>query len=459
MSLRARLILSIGLVLLASLIFGGVLAYWHAERKVDVEMRAAIEVGQRTFVNAVDDLRDPATASQQLALLIENLNGDRHLRATLIGQDGSVISSSTPLKPEDAAPEWFYRLLDYRPEIAHIFLPSRFGRDESLDLETDSHNEIAEAWSDVTLMLAVLALFCLLDAGLVYYTVGRALRPLDDIVAAFGHVGDGHYTLHVPEDGPHELAQLGRGFNHMTQRLADMALRQHRLEEQLVDVQEEERAEIARDLHDEIGPLLFAVNVDLAAIEQHEGLRRDPQFRARLDATREAVSLVQHHVKAMLGHLRPSRVEDLGLASSIERLVAFWRTRYARVLFEVDIPEGSFTGPISAGIYRIVQESISNALRHGNPSLIEVKVSRDREGSTLVEVCDDGTGLQLDRIISGLGLTGMRERVSALGGELKVTAGTAARGVKVFARLPAPSQEADATAETAIPTHEATDRR
>jgi two-component system sensor histidine kinase UhpB len=435
MTLRTRLMLWIGVVLVASLAFGGVLVYWHAVRKVDVEMHAAIEVGKHTIDNVVDDTEEGAAPLRQLTLLVADLDGDRHLRGMLVRPDGAVIARSTPLQPTDRVPAWFYNMLERAPEVAHIDLPPPFNQYGSIVLQTDSHNEIGEVWSDVVLTLAVLAMFCVLSAALVFLTTGRTLQPLGKIAAAFARVGDGDYALRLPESGVRELAQVSRGFNAMVERLGDMVRRQHLLEEQLVGVQEEERAELARDLHDEIGPLLFAVSVDLSALQQSNGLRADSQALGRVDAARDAISSMQQHVKAMLGRLRPPTIADLGLAHSIQGLVAFWQTRYPAVFFGVSVPEGSVPADIGARVYRVLQESISNALRHGSPGRIDVSVMQE-DAALLVEVSDDGSGMPPEHLNAGMGLRGMRERVTALGGELTVSAGKGGRGVKVSARLP-----------------------
>ena len=158
---------------------------------------------------------------------------------------------------------------------------------------------------------------------------------------------------------------------------------------------------------------------------------------------------MQQHVKSILGRLRPPTVADLGLLPCIERLTAFWSTRYPSVAFHVDILDENLSSEWGSQIYRIVQESISNALRHGRPSRIEVRVSRAEEAWILVEVSDDGVGLQSEGAHGGLGLTGMRERVSARGGALEVSPGPGGRGVRVRARLPALFIES----QTALNTH------
>ncbi len=442
MSLRATLILWIGLVLVASLSVGSVLIYWHAVRKVDVEMRAAIAVGEHTVHNATDDAEEAAVPLRQLRLLVADLNGDRHLRGTLYSPEGAVLARSRPLEPESPAPGWFYSLLARSTPAPRVSLGSPSGPGGKIVLEADPRNEIAEAWSDAMLTLTVLALFCVLVAVLVFWTAGRALRYFGEAVAAFGRVGVGDYSLELRETGSLESRRLSAGFNQMVRQLRDMEARKQRLEEQLIEVQEEERAELAQDLHDDVGPLLFAVSVDLSALRQRDALRADLLVNERLEAMNEAVSRIQQHIRTILGRLRPPTVADLGLSHSIERLVGFWRTRYPGVKFQVSTPSTNIDADIGSRIYRIVQESISNALRHGRPSMIGVNIHLEDSEFIVVRISDDGVGLKHGSTGGGLGLTGMRERVSSLGGTLTISSGSEGHGVVISARLPATGRAA-----------------
>jgi two-component system sensor histidine kinase UhpB len=451
MSLRTRLIVGIGLVLLTSLILGSALVCYQAARKVNTEMDAAIHVGERTVRNVLEEAQATPDPLHGLSMLVGSLDGDRHLRATLLDAKGAVLARSRPLSPADAVPAWFYNLLAYTPQVRRLSLPGPLASLGSIVLTSDSHNEISEVWSSAELMLGTLVLVCSLNAVLVYWITGRALSPLNQVVAACARIGDGDYALAIPERGARELAQLCRGVNQMAGQLAQLARRQHRLEEQLVQVQEEERAELARDLHDEVGPLLFAVSVDLVALQQAEALCSNASLSARLEATRDAVSRMQQHVRSILGRLRPPTVADLGLSHSIERLAAFWQTRYPGVSFHVEVPDEGFSTETSTRIYRIVQESISNAIRHGRPARIEVSVAREGSDCIRVQVRDDGIGLPAGRTGTGLGLTGMRERIAASGGELCVEDGSEGRGVVVSARLPARGAD---RGEIALPAEE-----
>jgi two-component system, NarL family, sensor histidine kinase UhpB len=434
-TLRLRLVMRIALVLIASLMLGSVAVYWHAVRKVDTEMRAALTVGKHTVHNVVDE--DGSTDPQRrLRTLVADFDDDRHLRASWVDRDGAVVAASHPAVASDRAPEWFYRGLVGSPGRARVDLPAPLTRYGAVLLETDSHNEIDEVWSDTLLSLAILAAFCGCVLGVVFFTLEYALRPLGEMSAAFVRIGSGDYSARVAESGPQELKRLCGGFNQMAGRLADIDLENRRLEDQLAAVQEEERAELARDLHDEVGPLLFAVSADIAVIQSHEAVRSCAETVGRLEAVREAVGLMQRHVRAILGRLRPPILLDLGLVPAIDAMVAFWRKRYPAVRFDVRIPSEGFGARLDQPIYRMVQEGVSNALRHSRPTRIEIAAGRQNDGTMTVEVSDDGGGMPDPARALGFGLTGMRERVRSLGGTLTVGNRSSGQGVILLAQFP-----------------------
>jgi two-component system sensor histidine kinase UhpB len=261
------------------------------------------------------------------------------------------------------------------------------------------------------------------------------LRPLDRLSTALASVGSEDYAVRLQYAGPPETVRLAEGFNAMMDRLEAAQARNFRLNEQLLTLQEEERAELARDLHDEIGPFLFAVNLDVAAIEHAAGRIADVAERAQ--AIREAVEHMQCHVRAMLHRLRPASPVEAGLAPALGNLIAFWRARQPRIDFTLamSIDENRLGDSTMAAIYRLVQEGLNNAVRHGGPRRIEIFVGAVDTGEVLVRVADNGVGLTAADV-PGLGLTGMRERVERLDGTLHVGAERDGKGLVVTARLP-----------------------
>jgi two-component system, NarL family, sensor histidine kinase UhpB len=435
LSLRNRLLFSIVLTLLLSLAAGAAFTYWHAVDKIETEMQAAVAVGGRFAHNAVDDAEEPTNPQRRLDLLVADFDGDRHLRASLV-VEGKVAKASKLAEPESPAPQWFFDLLAGPPKVLHVALPPVFDGYGSVVLQTDANNEVAEVWSDVGLTLSVLTIFCGLVLAFVYWTLGSAIRPLQDLTAAFSRVGDRDYRERVAERGPLELVRLYQGFNQMVEHLAHAESQNKRLQEQLTTVQDEERADLARDLHDEIGPLLFAADVDAVAIEQLAQTGGHEQIPERVGIIREAISQMQRHVRDILGRLRPAVLLDVGLAHAIDNLVSFWRAHRPSLNFRLDVSDDSFGELLDATVYRIVQESLSNAVRHGNPSTIDITVKTHADGSIGIRVADDGGGLKASDRPSGFGIMGMQERVATLGGTLEVKDRSDGQGVIVSARLP-----------------------
>jgi two-component system, NarL family, sensor histidine kinase UhpB len=434
MSLRQRLILSITLALVAALAFGSALAFWHAAHQVRTEMQAAMAVSEHIVKNAIEDTKQ-TDRHRDLERLIAEFNGNRHLRAVLVDESGKELSASSPELPDTRAPDWFNRALTGTPQQTKVELPPDGPDHYSVILTTDASNELAEAWSDINLSLTVLAIFSTLVLGLIYLTLERGLRPLKELNAAFVRIGAADYAARVTETGATEFVDLGRNFNRMASRLGAMKLQNDRLNEQLESVQEEERADLARELHDEIGPFLFAVSLDVSAICQFT--KDSAELTPRVEAIREAITHMQRHLRSILGRLRSTVLLDFGLAHAADGLVDFWKVRHPKVDFGIDISQESYGEVLDGAIYRILREGLSNALRHGQPDRVQISVTQQGEGTLSVTIVDDGRGMDHpSESVAGFGIIGMRERAASLGGSVLVKNRAEARGVILTAQFP-----------------------
>lgn len=435
MTLRITLIVLIGATLLATMLLGGIATYVHATHKVAIEMQAAVAVGERIARNLADDLDAGVDPRRHLEHLVADFDGDRHLRAEVRDDANRMVLSSTPAPPAEHIPTWFMRLMLGAPLSREVELPDSFAARWSLRLVTDARNEVTEVWEDVLNTLGILFAFCVMILGLVYMTVGRALKPLEQLSVAFGEIGHRGYSDHLAERGPEELKHVYQGFNRMVDRLAGAETENRRLQNQMTRLQEEERAEIARDLHDEIGPLLFSADIDAATIQRI--VANDPQGNVGqpIVRIREALSSIQKHVRGLLGRLRAGPRTDLGLAVALEGLISFWRARNPETVFNVSITPESFGEARDSTIFRIVQEGLSNAMKHGHPRHVLIDVSSD-SSRIILSIEDDGTGLPDDFEAAGYGIRGMRERVSIAGGFIALSPGRNGSGVRVLAELP-----------------------
>jgi two-component system sensor histidine kinase UhpB len=450
MSLRYRLMGLVTLGLGISLALGGAIACWNASRSVRTEMQAALTVGEQTVRNAIEGLSRSDRPEQDLRHLVATFDGDRHLRAQLFraGNGGNLaaprlVAASFVSASPGPVPEWFIRLLGAAPTGTRIPLaPANDFPGGAIVLETDPDNEAREVWSEFRDALLILLLFCAQTIVLMDWSLRQtALRPLIALSAALRRIGEGDYRARVAIAGPAEITRLGESFNGMADRLANAEARNHRLHEQLLTLQEEERTALARDLHDEVGPFLFAVNVDAAGIAKLADQGRSGEIRDLVGSIRDSVGHMQKHVKVMLGRLRPAGLAEVGLVQAIENLMAFWRLRHPEIRLELDLraSAGSFGHALDTAIYRVVQEGVTNAVRHGCPSRIDVVLSEAEDRDELmVSVLDDGTGMpesEAGRSSAGFGLIGMRERVAGVGGSLAVS-NRAGGGLAVVARWP-----------------------
>jgi two-component system, NarL family, sensor histidine kinase UhpB len=448
MTLRLRLIVLIGLVLIISLLLGAMLAWWHGAQSAQTEMQAALLSGEHRVRDSIDHLADH---EGDLRRLIATFNGDRHLRATLLDAAGTGLAHSTLSTPLHPSPDWFFNLLGVRSITTLISTGSDVAAGKVIELQTDPHNEVSEVWTEFRDGMVIVLMFCTLILVLVYWTAGRSLRPLETLSAGFGTIGTGDYATRVEEGGPPELEGLARAFNLMAERLGALEARNERLHTQVLTIQEEERADLARDLHDDVGPFLFAVNIDVARITRLAEERGEAEILDRGRSIREAVSHMQKHVKSILGRLRPTGLTDIGLAQAVENLGVFWRRRHPEVSIQFDVgaPDVSFGDVVDATLYRLIQESLTNAIRHGNPSTIKVTIQTQAAGDILLQISDDGVGLTQSNDRTGLGLAGMKERIAALGGSLSVRNQIGGNGTSVTARLPLRVNASPANVEAA----------
>jgi two-component system, NarL family, sensor histidine kinase UhpB len=442
MSLQFRLMASIAAILLAVLALGGTLVCWRATHSVEAEMQAALAGADGVARQALVQQTQPTDAS--LFALVASFSGQRHIRATLFNSRHQILARSQPAVSKDIAPTWFGDLIDVRSRAIGIPLPKSATAMPGgvLELRTDPANEIAEVWGQAVDTFIIMLLFCAGSFLAIYTIVGRSLRFLPRFIGALRDIADGRYETDLSEKGSPEFVAAARGFNLMAKRLQAYESGNRALQEQILTLQEEERAEVARDLHDEVGPYLFAINVDADAIPKLAEQGRVAEIPERVHAIREAVAHVQKHVKAILRQLRPAATLDFGLATAVQDLAAFWTHRNPTLRFDIDIGiDGTLLDrPVEDAAYRIVQESVSNAIRHGRPTKIGISILPRPENSISIIVTDDGTGLRSGPARAGMGLAGMAERVRALNGTFGIADRGEECGTRVAAFLPFHSQ-------------------
>jgi signal transduction histidine kinase len=217
------------------------------------------------------------------------------------------------------------------------------------------------------------------------------------------------------------------------QELAQNRLQLQQLSERLVDAQEAERRSISRELHDEVGQSLGAVLVDLGRVSAKMA-PGDAPVKEQLDRIKGVVENTVQSVRNIALLLRPSMLDDLGLVAALEWLA---REVSRRSQMEVDVQSEDISEDLPDDyrtcIYRLVQEALNNAARHASARVAHVTARQTAEKIVIV-VKDDGRGFDPQKT-RGMGILGMHERVTRLGGALSIKS-QPGRGTVLKAELP-----------------------
>lgn len=224
------------------------------------------------------------------------------------------------------------------------------------------------------------------------------------------------------------------------QQLAAALADNRRLVRQYAEAQETERARLSRELHDELGQYLNAVKIDAVALAHTHG-QGDGSGETAASIMRN-LDHMQEAVAGLIRRLRPVGLDELGIEAALEHHVAGWRERLPQIVLTLHC-EGDLSAlgdAVNLAAYRIVQEGLTNVVKHAHASRAGVRLWRvDGNAGPAqlhIEVSDDGRGRDRnDDANAGLGLLGMRERIEALGGELRIETAPG-RGFRLCAALP-----------------------
>ncbi|MGH8531711.1 MAG: histidine kinase [Gammaproteobacteria bacterium] len=423
MSLKIRLVLILSAVLSIGIAVGGVFLWLHARAAMRSEIDTALQSAERL----ISALRSQPGLSP--AGLTESLDRLRHVRV--------IRPDAGPIPPEDTdvagVPRWFSRLI--APDTADLE-PIDLGvggAQERVILQADPGDEIREVWEDVRVLMVIAAVMCLCVGGLVYLGLARGLRPLADLEAAFDRLEAGDSKTRVQEDAVLELTRIHKRFNRMAAVLCSTRERERALASHLVEVQEAERRGLARELHDDLAPLLFTASVYLTTIQNHLRTRQYNGIPDSLAAIEQTVVELQGRIRAMLRRLRPQGLDELGLDQALRDLVETWRSRQGHTDWTIETSglRDDLDDTLRVTIYRIVQECLTNVARHAGAHNVSVRVAvapaRGGTGKPAgagqvvdIRVEDDGKGMRPETPF-GLGLMGIEERVQALGGAMSLS--------------------------------------
>jgi two-component system sensor histidine kinase UhpB len=432
LSLRWQLSLAIVVVLSATLAVAVSIVLRNARNAVADELHASFDATSSSLDATLALLPQiPGDAAiNALHDWIMAQTGSRHLCVALRPGPMRVATetSCAHVPGSDlSVPAWFARGVADAPQAQRRDLVIE-GRAYSVILVADPSQELNESWDETRELLQLMVLMAFAVNALIVLLVTITLRPLAAASDALTRLHDGDFDLRMPRTEARDLRQLVDGIEKLSHKLARSADENRRLLLKNLDVQEEERRLIARELHDEIGQHVTAIEMATISLESSAPTTR----------IRESVSEIHQLSRRMLRRLRPASLDTLGLAGGLQALLAQWRANQPQLslIDEIDPACDRIDAYTATHIYRIVQEALSNALRHAQADQIQLQLLIANDEIRL-RIADDGHGFDPQTQTAGLGLMGVRERVKALGGELDLVTGRYA-GCRLHVRLPAP---------------------
>lgn len=275
-----------------------------------------------------------------------------------------------------------------------------------------------------------------------YWNGARTARRLEQLSEVMLSLEKGNLSRSVPPLGEDEIGGLGEQLNRIGKKWEEQVSSLQRLSNNNAQLAEkarysaivEERQRLARDLHDAVSQQLFAISMTATAVGRI--IDKDVEKATRqIHLIEEMASVAQSEMRALLLHLRPVHLEGKRLAQGLRDLIAELQAKVqVEIALEMD-EELQLQKGIEDHLFRIVQEALSNALRHSRASRLEIRLFVASDSIRLA-VRDNGVGFDPDEVKhASYGLVSIRERVNELGGSLNIVTAPG-RGTRLEIRIP-----------------------
>ncbi|ASF47036.1 sensor histidine kinase [Methylovulum psychrotolerans] len=322
-----------------------------------------------------------------------------------------------------AVPPYFTTLYRwfFTPGLAMTQTITLNGRTYGLLTVTPSADlEVTQAWENSRRLLGLSVTTVFAVCVLVYLSIRRALYPAQTIVQGLAALERGELAYRLPPFALAEWQRIAEAINQLAASQAQLLGERQRLAVQLLNLQEEERRYLAQELHDEFGQCLAAINAVTASIAQ-TAAQHCPEILADTGHISQITGHMLNSVRSLLARLRPAELDELGLAASLQGLIANWNAHSGtKTQYRLTISGacGCLPEALALTLFRISQECLTNIAKHAAATTADLTLAVGMDTVDLT-VTDNGSSSHLPLPpTNGIGLLGIRERVTALQGQL-----------------------------------------
>jgi two-component system sensor histidine kinase UhpB len=442
-SVRAQLLIAFVLIDVVAVLVAGSVVILRARMQTWVEMSASMRLADFLVEDAVHLAGQELPAEQFLASLPAQLQSMRHVRFVVSDAAGIPIAVKSPghgTTEREAVPRWFTALVAPPVEMRNVAVTVDGQRIGNVAIIGEPADEIAEVWDNAMAMAAVAILLNAVMIGLLYILFGRVLGPLTVLAHGLSDLEHQAYGVRLPQPQTRELAAIAEHFNALAFALEALRGENLNLNRRLITAQDDERRRTALELHDEVGPCLFGLKANASSIESAARNLPEQARNAVIARLRDILAIIDHLQainRSMLGRLRPMALGHVPLKEMLGQLVNERAKEHPHIAFLLVAGElqRGYGDSIDLTVYRCVQESVTNAIRHAAATSVIVKLDHIDNGAALaLTVTDDGRGMSRSAP-GGFGTRGMKERIAGLGGCYRIDSAPG-RGTDVRITIP-----------------------
>ena len=465
---RLQLMISISIISIGAVLLSIVLAVVDARSRVEVEVASSMELAQQLVNDMVKRLASDGQMDELLDVIPEQLKYVRHARILVSDGHGELVQVAPDTKDDnrflqhpERAPQWFADLVGPSVGTREVRVVLREHTMGTVVIVGEPRDELGEVWEEVSRRAVIWLGITAMMLALLYVVLGRLLNPLINLARGMHELEDGHYGTRLPQPPVRELAAIAGRFNLLAGALEKAHAENSRLYRNLIAVQEDERRQVANELHDEAGPCLFGITANVSSIgrlAEQAAMAQTQPIKMRVEEILTVVSRLKTINRDLLRRLRPVELGSIPLEELIVSLVAGFERRHPDMSFSVatsSLARG-YGEAVDLTIFRCVQEALTNAMQHGGASRVRIDIREEpgaagdgQAGRTLRLVVEDNGKGFVAGATNGIGLTAMRERVRAIDGTSSIET-SPGNGTTITVTVPLSSAKPARTATKVI---------
>jgi len=425
MSLKNRLILYINSLLIIAMIIGILGILLAAKKNVRDEILSTQSLAIFAIENGIKKNPDFYLFQEEgQSLGLGGLNQLRHLQIQFFDNDDKLIDSSQPnIDENNRTPKWIEKIMtallsNIPSEVIQID-----SRGKSLGyilIKPDPAYEINEIWQQVKSGLIVILIFFIFINLVIYIVFFHTLQPINELLDGFKKLENENYKVRINKTNISELNNIGQKFNNTVRKIKETNTRVHKLSQDLINIQEQEKRQLARNLHDELGQSLTAIQAEAASIKNSQ------KNKTNLIAVENIISLsksMMFSTRELIKKLSLGILDEVGIKIAMDDLVMSWSKRNPNIKMKYDFDQAALqklSKETHQHLYRIVQEALTNISKHADPLNVSILIKSILSGKVKIEIINDGI-VKKANSSKGMGLSGIRERVAQMKGQIQIS--------------------------------------